>query len=135
MCLYEINMLVIPNGINQTLIIKGELTDLNSYIRAERGNRYAAAKIKEDETYRVAQECVASKLKKMTKIHVMTCNWYCKNERKDTDNVEFAKKFIMDGLATCKIIPDDTRKYTGSTLHQHYIDKLNPRIEVVLEGI
>jgi len=36
------------------LVIPGELTDLNTYINAERSNRYAGAKIKREMTDYVA---------------------------------------------------------------------------------
>lgn len=124
-----------PDGIKQTLVIQGELTDLNTYVRIERSNKYAAAQIKEDETYRVANECVVSKLRKMQKIKHMTIYWFAKDERKDTDNIEFAKKFIMDGLVACGILPGDGRKFTGATTHYHYVDKEKPRVEVILKGI
>lgn len=118
----------------QTLIIEGSLTDLNTYINAERTNRFIAAKIKKNETWRVAQECRASKLQPMQKVRLMTCYWFSPNERKDADNIEFGKKYICDGLVEAGILPDDSRKHTDSTIHNHYVDSKRPRVEVVLEG-
>lgn len=120
--------------IEQKLIVHGELTDLNTYMDAERTNRFIAAKIKKYETARVAGECREQRLKPMTKVNLLVCTWYAKDQRKDTDNIEFSKKFIMDGIVDARVLPRDSRKHTGSTTHHHDIDAANPRVEIVLQG-
>ena len=120
--------------ITQTFIIKGELTDCNTYMNAERSSRYAAADIKKAETERVAWDIKKHKLKPMARIDQIIIQWYSKDKKKDTDNIEFAKKFIMDGIVAAGIVPSDSRKYTGEvTTHRHYISN-PPYIYVGLIG-
>jgi hypothetical protein len=115
------------------LIIKGELTDLNTYINAQRTNRFVGAKIKKDETERVAWECKRQKLKKITcEIPEVFIDWYVKDAKKDADNITFAKKFILDGLVTSGVLPSDGRKFINAFSDIIYVDKKNPRIEITL---
>lgn len=118
-----------------TLIIHGELTDLNSYIRAERTNRYKAAKIKEKETNRVWIEAKAQGIKKQDKPIGIIIKWYTKNKKKDKDNIAFAKKFILDGLIAAGVIEDDGYEDIAFFVDLFEVDKTNPRIEVILTRI
>ncbi len=115
---------------NRVFTIPGSLTDLNTYINAERSNRFQAAKIKKAETARVAE--LVRGLTPVQKIRVMTCYWYTESDRKDADNTCYGIKFIMDGLVLAGVLPDDSRKYTGSIVHHFATDKDNPRVEVEL---
>jgi len=110
--------------------ISGELPDLNTYIKAERGNKYAAAKLKKKAT-----EKVMLSIQKTTKIpspFKLIIAYYCKNKRKDKDNIAFAKKFILDGLQKRGTITGDGWKDVKYWHELFYIDKDNPRIEVVI---
>ncbi len=111
--------------------ITGELVDLNTYINAERGNRFYASKLKKEETERVYWECKEQGIKPIEKYPVtLRCIWYTKNERKDIDNVAFAKKFILDGLVLAGVLIDDSRKYVAGLEDFFHVDKNLPRIEV-----
>ena len=113
--------------------IPGELTDLNTYIKAERGNRYSGAKLKKEETERVAW---LSKGHKVDKYPVnITCNWYLKDRRKDIDNCAFAVKFILDGLVMAGVLENDSQKYIKSLSHNFAIDKANPRVVVEIKSV
>ena len=114
------------------LTIQGELTDLNSYINAERRNLHIAAKIKRDETARVSSECMASGIfNKRLKVPVfLKITWYCKNKRKDRDNICFAKKFICDGLVLARVIPNDGWNDIVGFSDTFEIEKKHPRVEV-----
>lgn len=112
------------------IIIKGELTDLNKYIREERRNRFAGAKLKKDNT-----EYVMWKTKGLPKVtfyplHVHI-DWYTKNEMVDPDNIAFAKKYVLDGLVENGIIPDDSRKIIHSLSDAFYVD-VQPRLVITL---
>lgn len=115
------------------LVIPGELTDLNTYINAERRNRFIASKIKKEETNRVAWEAKSQKLPKVREplVEVMI-DWYVPNEKKDADNIIWAKKFILDGLVEAGILPSDGRKYITAFTDAVYVDKKYPRVEVSL---
>lgn len=116
------------------LIIKGELITLNEYIKMERGNKFAAAKSKKDETELVYWSCVQQGLEHQLQ---QTCTvafyWYMKNKRKDLDNISFGQKAILDGCVDAGILYDDGFEWVKGIQHYYMIDKENPRVEVVFE--
>ena len=115
------------------LTIKGELTDLNTYINAERTNRYMAAKIKKDNTELCLWQIKGLK-HKLERVDVIF-TWYTKDEMKDPDNTAFAKKFILDAIVKAEILKNDGRKQINS-LHDYFeVDKNEPRVEVELKII
>lgn len=119
------------NNNYQTLVIEGETINLNDYIRAERGNRFEAAKIKKAETVRVFMSCIHQHIKPVGRISEIIFVWFSKNNRRDRDNVEFGQKFIWDGLVSAGIIEGDGPKHTpGTRIHNHQIDSSRPRVEV-----
>ena len=111
-----------------TITIPFALTDLNTYINKERCNRYAAAKIKKDDTESCRLSCIG-KAKIINPVKV-TFIWVCKDERKDPDNIAFAKKFILDGMVTAGIIKDDGWKEIKGFEDKFEVDKDNPRVVV-----
>lgn len=115
--------------------IRGELVDLNTYINKERGNRYAAATIKEEETRRVYWECKAQKLSRIDSPVFVACSWFCKNKRKDRDNIAFSKKFILDGLVKAGVLSNDGWDDIVGFQDAFFIDTENPRIEVELRAV
>jgi hypothetical protein len=84
-----------------------ELPALNEYINANRSNKYSGAKIKKDIERHICL-CIKSQGITTPKIPVyIVYTWRCKDRRKDKDNVAFAKKFILDSLVTCNVLPND----------------------------
>ena len=121
---------MVYNG-DMKLTIQGELCDLNNYIKALNNNRYLANNIKQGETERVMYEAMAAKIKPIAKYPVkVKFHWYSADQRKDSDNVAFAKKFALDGLVRAKVLVDDSRKYVSGFSDNFYIDKKNPRLEI-----
>jgi hypothetical protein len=119
------------------ITIKGEMTDLNTYIKAINGSRFSGNEVKQFETDRVAWE-VKNKIKAIQDDQYplkIKYKWFSFDERKDIDNVAFAKKFINDGLVKGGIIKNDSRKYIRSFSDEFYIDKNFPRVEIELESI
>lgn len=111
--------------------IKGEITDLNTYIKALNSSRWGGNSIKQTETDRVAWEARVARMSPVLKYPVRICyRWYSPDQRKDTDNVAFAKKFINDGLVVAGVLENDSRKYVAGFVDEFYIDKSNPRVEV-----
>lgn len=111
-----------------TVIILGELTTLNKYVDAERTNRYRAADIKKRET----DTCTwffkgKPKAAKPTQIFFV---WYVKDQRKDPDNVAYAKKFILDGMVQAGVLENDGMKHVNAFRDDFLIDKDVPRVEV-----
>lgn len=115
------------------IVIKGELTDFNTYSDAERTSRQKAAKIKKKETYRVAAAFMPYRLAKPKLPISLKIRWICKNKRKDKDNIAFAKKFLFDGMQQAGVIPNDGWKEIGDWSEEFSIDKNNPRIEIEIE--
>lgn len=116
------------------LTIEGELTDLNTYVRAERTNRFISATIKRQETERVAREAQAAKLPPVSRYPVrIGFTWYTRNLRKDVDNIAFGKKFILDGLVLAGVLAGDGRKHVAGFAGEEFlVDRERPRVEVVV---
>ena len=85
--------------------IEYKFTSLNSYINAERTNRYKAAAIKKRET-RIAYLSFKGKEKIDTPCR-LKFTWLIKDKRRDLDNIGYAKKYILDGMVKAGIIEND----------------------------
>ena len=111
------------------LIIKGKMPTANEYISAMNRNRFVGAKMKKEQTERVAWTCRAQGLKRFGHITEILFNWYVKDRKKDKDNISFAKKFILDGLQMAGVITNDGWNDIGDFADRFYLDK-NERVEV-----
>ncbi len=115
----------------QTLTIPGALTDLNTYMGAERTSRFMAAKIKKDEGEFVWYCIKEQRIKPCPRPVQLVYKFYCKNKRKDKSNVAaFAIKVIEDSLVTAGILRNDGWDDIIDFSHEWKIDSENPRIEV-----
>jgi Holliday junction resolvase RusA-like endonuclease len=115
------------------LIIPGELTDLNAYIKGINSHYLMGNKIKRANTERVRDKAFYTNCKKVTEYPVtISFIWYSKDEKKDIDNVAFSKKFVMDGLVEAGVLKDDSRKYIDGFEDRFEIDKKNPRVEIII---
>ena len=61
--------------------------------------------------------------------------WYCKNRRKDKDNILVGQKFIIDGLVEAGVIENDGWNEIGDIKHEFARDKNNPRVEVKIKEV
>lgn len=118
------------------LTIPGKLPSLNEYIKAERANRYNAAKMKRDAEERI----VIAARQRMRGVHItkpveLDYLWVAKDKRTDRDNIAFAKKFVQDALVQCGVLEDDGWKYVVGFSDRFEVDKENPRIEVLIKEI
>lgn len=108
----------------QTLIIKGRLPDANTYINAERSNRYAAAKIKDEWTKIVKGEAKSQKIKEVELPATIFFQWWVKDKKRDKDNIMFGQKFILDGLVEAGILKNDGWNAVKFLNHYfHILDK------------
>lgn len=114
------------------ITISGELPGMNEIINANRNNRYAGASQKKKITNLVAWECKAQGIKPIDYKVDVEIHWYCKNKRKDKDNISCGMKFLLDGLMTAGVIPNDGWNEIGDINHRFFIDKDNPRVEMFL---
>lgn len=119
-----------------TLIIDGQLPNLNDYTLACRGYKLAGAKMKK-EAENVISIYIRRQLKDVAfKNPVrLSFRWYEPNKRRDLDNVCFAKKFILDALVSNEIIVADGWKGVVGFTDEFFIDKDYPRIEVDIEEV
>lgn len=113
--------------------IPGELTDLNTYIDALNSNRYAANSIKKAETQLAFAKSFRLRDIPLHYPVVVHFHWYSKDNRKDVDNVAFAKKYVLDGMVQARVLKNDSRKFVAGFSDKFFIDKINPRVEVFIE--
>ena len=119
-----------------TLIIQGQLPNLNDYTKACRSNKFAGANMKKQaERYithyiKIQLKDVAIKGKAK-----LAFRWYEPNKRRDLDNICFSKKFLLDALVSNKIIETDRWQGVVGFTDEFFIDKQNPRIEVDIEEV
>lgn len=115
----------------KTLIIDGQLPNLNEYTKACRGNKFLGAKMKKN-----AEEWITLYIQKHLKgVHFdgtveLAFRWYEPNKKRDLDNICFAKKFILDALVSNGIIVADGWKGVIGFTDRFFVDKENPRVEV-----
>jgi len=117
------------------IIIPGALPNLNDYISACRGNKYSAAKMKNQAEHIVimcAKKCKAKPVKRPV---FVTFRWVEKNKLRDKDNIAFAKKFIFDGLIKAGVLQSDGWRYVTGFKDTFDVDKLNPRVEVEITEV
>mgnify|MGYP001244528625 CR=1 FL=1 len=110
--------------------IPGELPSLNEIIKASKSHPMAYANMKKDYTALVMIH--AQKLSKVVEKANFEITWYCKNKRKDKDNIMVGQKFIFDGLIKAGVLKNDGWNEVGNISHFFRIDKENPRVEVKL---
>lgn len=113
--------------------IPGRLPGLNDYIKAERGNKYVAARIKRETEDRI-QWAIRAKLKGV-RFHTpvrMRYHWYEPNTRRDKDNIAFARKFIQDALVVAGVLQGDGWKHIDGFTDRFFVDANIPRVEVTI---
>ena len=70
----------------------------------------------------------APRIDKPTDFHF---HWYCRNRRKNPDNIAAGgRKIIFDALQTVGILPDDNWQWVIGLRDKFFVDKQNPRVEV-----
>ena len=119
-----------------TLIIDGQLPNLNDYTLACRTHRKAGAKMKKSAEWMISVY-IRKTLKDVAfKNPVrLAFRWYEPNKRRDLDNVCFAKKFILDALVSSGTIVTDGWKGVVGFTDEFFVDDKYPRIEVDIEEV
>lgn len=112
-----------------TIIIPGELPDMNQIISASKDHWGSYSSLKKANTQLVAFCTKRDTKRKYNKID-LEITWYCKDRRKDKDNIMAGTKFILDGLVAAGTIKNDGWANVGDINHKFKVDKENPRIEV-----
>jgi len=118
----------------QILTIPCELPALNQVLDAGKAHWSRYAKLKKE--YSTLVSILAKiQLRPVQERVRIGFRWYCRDRRKDPDNICSAKKFIIDGLVVAGILQDDGWKQVSSFSDDFEIDAVNPRIEVIISEI
>lgn len=116
-----------------TVIIHRELPGFNEYSRKERSYRMEAAIFKKNLERDLIMEIKSQIGNVELKTPVaMVYRWYKSHTRMDKDNLAFAKKFVQDALVKNGNLKNDGWKYIDRFYDEFFIDKENPRVEVVI---
>lgn len=118
----------------QRLTLPGEFPGFNEYLKELNRNRYEGNKIKKEQTEWVAWEARSQKIKPVQPATHIIYHWYCKNRKRDKDNIAFAKKFINDGLQVAGVLSNDGWKNILAFSDEFHVDADRPRIEVEIYG-
>lgn len=126
------------------LVIKGRMPDLNDYLHGERiairknGKFTTKGNVLKQENQKKVVVSVRSQLmgihiNKPVKLHY---DFYEQDKRRDQDNVSsFARKVIQDGLVKGGLLENDGWKNISGSSELFYVDKDNPRIEVIIREV
>lgn len=114
------------------IIIPGEFPTMNEIVAASKKHHMQYANMKRTYTRLVALK--SRNLPKIDKAN-FEITWYCKDRRKDKDNIMGGQKFIFDGLVEAGVIKNDGWAQIGDIWHRFSIDKENPRVEIRVEAI
>ena len=112
------------------IVVSGELPGLNKIIDKSKAHHMAFASMKKKNTNLVTWK--AKGIPKMESIY-LNIKYYCKDRRRDPDNIAAAKKFILDGLVGAGVIENDGWKQVKGWSESWEKDKENPRIEIEIK--
>ena len=118
----------------EKLVIPGELPGLNEIIEYSKEHWAKYAGEKHNRTEEIAY-LTRSQIKKKYKKVDLTFTWYCRNKKRDKDNIIAGQKFILDGLVAAGVIENDGWEQIGNISHFFSIDKENPRVEVIIKEV
>lgn len=108
---------------NQYLEIPFRLPSLNEVNAANRNNRFAGAKLKRETDEALALVIKATRMKPVRLPCIVHMTFEEPNRRRDVDNVESAKKFILDALVKSGVLQNDTPRHViGSPSFTRYVD-------------
>lgn len=113
------------------IFLNYEPANWNEYIKLERGNKYAANSLKQEEKRLVYFLAGGKKYEGKYPVEI-TFRPHFKDRRKDLDNTRI--KGILDGLVACGVICSDNVKYVGRIIFEPIFDK-NKGIEILINSI
>ncbi|MGO5053557.1 RusA family crossover junction endodeoxyribonuclease [Lachnospiraceae bacterium LCP25S3_G4] len=120
--------------------IKGTLPGLNEYLKAERSfsKKHSCGNDMKQQYQFLITNAIRTQLKRLRidKQIYIEYLFYEPNKKRDLDNIAgVAHKFIQDALVKCGTIQNDGWKEIRGFSDSFYIDKYNPRIEVVITEV
>lgn len=90
------------------VLIPIKFASLNEYVNMCRANRYMASNYKKKTEQEIAK--YIESLPRFTRPVRLEFLWIEKDNRRDYDNIAFAKKFVLDALVRYGKLKDDNRK-------------------------
>ena len=118
--------------------IPGRLPSLNEYINACRSHWSKGARMKRQVEEGIIWDIKAAKcrgeLSTVTKPVAISFEWHESDQRRDWDNIIFAKKFILDAMQKAGILENDSRKYVMGTNDTIIDDKEDFVIVIIQEA-
>lgn len=118
-------------------IIKGTLPGLNEYLQAERrfSKKHSCGNDMKQSNQFLICNAIRTQLKRLkigNPVHI-SYTFYEPNKKRDLDNVSaVAHKFIQDSLVKCEVLENDGWANIKGFSDRFYVDRNNPRIEVLL---
>jgi len=116
------------------LVFPGKLPSLNEFISACNKNPKAGGRMKWEDQNRV-EWFIRSQLRgvRIKKPVIMVYTWYEPNRKRDLDNISsYGRKVIQDALVHCGVIHNDGWKQILGFSDRFYVDRKEPRVEVVI---
>lgn len=103
---------------------------LNDYIDSERTNRMIASSIKKKLTNAVMEQALYANCNRPKRQVDMVFSWHVKGKH-DSDNIAFAKKFVLDGMVKAGILENDNPKWVRHLKDYIYHDVKKPNLDYV----
>lgn len=103
------------------LEIPFRLPSLNEYTNECRKNRYAGSTMKA-----IVERDLGLFIRKLPHFEkpiIIEFEWVEENEKRDLDNICFAKKFILDAMVKCKVLKDDNIRFVAGFVDKFSYDK------------
>lgn len=115
----------------QQFFIPGPLPGMNDYIST--GNRFRYNTHKKQWARLISARIAQAQLKPMQRVRISWL-WHEKNRRRDPDNFSsMGKKWALDSLVSCGILPDDGWDEIEGMSDAWVLDKNRPGVTVILE--
>lgn len=113
-----------------TLRIEYDFIYLNEYIDRERTNRMIASSIKKKITNAVMEQALYANCNRPKRQVDMVFSWHVKGKY-DSDNIAFAKKFVLDGMVKAGVLENDNPKCVRHLKDYIYHDVKKPNLDYV----
>lgn len=119
------------------VVVKGDFPSLNEFINANRTgngkwNKGNQMKQRDQNTicFYILDQLKRTRIDKPV---YLKYKYYCKNKKKDLDNISgYFHKVFQDALVHSRIIMNDSWYYITGFSDDFYVDNKNPRIEITI---
>lgn len=95
----------------QHFTIPFRLPSLNDYIAANRQNPYAGANLKKVTDASIGAEIMLHRIKRVDSPCIVCMVFHEANRKRDVDNIESGKKYILDALVKRAILQSDSPRH------------------------